>query len=334
MPRGLRTAAGNGAEQRRRAEGDTADHQVHAGTCRGTCGHAAADLHAELLQGLGIEQIVAPAPIEQREIAGCRVVPAKGVQAQQRLDAALLAAAHGVVQFPNGATLQFRLGRHAASAGGDIHQQFGDQSLATGQACGSLGLVVLDQALQLGARLFQQQRQAFIQPALTVHGWRHAVEAHQCMQAEAGQGLTPFLVAVPRLGDEVEHRQQRLAAAGEHRQLVLVLGQHRLTGVDHVEPGVAGEQLTQHLGFLLEAPPRLAAVEKARGACRAVEAFAGALQSLEVVEQGDGIFETRGVVELQQRFAIHRQPCAFDVTRGARPVRDLAEADVAGQGAQ
>ncbi len=181
------------------------------------------------------------------------------------------------MQFTNGAALEFRLCGHAASAGGDIHQQFGDQSLAAGQACSSLGLVVLDQSLQLGSRLFQQQRQAFVQPALTVHGWRYAVEAHQCMQAEAGQGLTPFLVAVPRLGDEVEHRQQRLAAAGEHRQLILVLGQHRLTGVDHVEPGVAGQQLTQHLGFLLEALACLAAVEKARGACRAVEALTGAL---------------------------------------------------------
>ena len=64
VPRGLRAAAGNGAEQRRGAEGDAADHQVDAGTGRGTCGHATADLHAQLLEGLGVEQVVAPAPVE------------------------------------------------------------------------------------------------------------------------------------------------------------------------------------------------------------------------------------------------------------------------------
>ncbi len=101
--------------------------------------------------------------------------------------------------------------------------------------------MVLDQPLQFGPRLFQQQRQAFVQPALAVHGGRHAVEAHQRMQAEAGQRLTPLIFTMPRLGDEVEHRQQRLAAAGQHCQLILVLGQDRFAGIDHVEPGVAGE---------------------------------------------------------------------------------------------
>ena len=186
VPRGLRAAAGNGAEQRRGAE-------VMPPTIRSTPAPAAAPaampppiFTPSCLRVSGLNRSspsARPAAADHWPLHR----PAKGIQAQQRLDAALFAVAHGIVQFTNGAALQFRLCGHAASAGGDIHQQFGDQSLAAGQTCGSLGLVVLDQSLQLGARLFQQQRQAFVQPALTVHGWRHAVEAHQCMQAEAGR---------------------------------------------------------------------------------------------------------------------------------------------------
>ncbi len=267
-------------------------------------------------------------------ITGLGILPAEGVQPQQRLDAVLFADAHRIVQFANGAALHLRLRGDAAATGGDVEQQVGDQPLAAGLARFGLGLVIVDQPLQLRPRLLQQQRQAFVQAPLAVQRRRHAVETHQRMQAEAGQGLAPLLFAMAGLGDEVEHRQERLAAAGERRQLVLVLGQHRLAGVDHVEPGVAGQQLAQHLGLLLEALARLAAVEKACGARRAVEAFAGALQAFEIVEQGDGVFQARRVVELQQRFAVHRQPRAFDVAGGAGAVRDLAEADVAGQGAQ
>lgn len=129
--------------------------------------------------------------------------------------------------------------------------------------------------------------------------------------------------------DEVEHRQQRFAATRQHRQLILVLGQHRLAGVDHVQAGVAGQQLAQHLGLLFEALTGLGTLKEATAACRAIQTLAGPVQALQVVEQGDGIFQAGGVVQLQQCLAVHRQARALDMAGGAGPVRDLAEADIA-----
>ncbi len=154
------------------------------------------------------------------------------------------------------------------------------------------------------------------------------------MQAQARQGFAPLRFTVVGAGDEVEHRQQRFAAGIEYFQLVAVLGQHRLAGVDHIQPGVAGQQLAQYLGFLFEALACFAALQEAFDARRAIEAFAWAVQAFQVVEQGDGVFQAGGVVELQQRFAINRQACALDMASGAGPVRDFAETHVAGESAQ
>ncbi|MCY1355047.1 hypothetical protein D9M69_414510 [compost metagenome] len=123
--------------------------------------------------------------------------------------------------------------------------------------------MIVHQALQLRAGAFQQQGQAVVEALLAVQRRRHAVETHQGMQAEAGQGLAPVALAMVFAGDEVQHWQERPATHGQHRQFVTVFGQDRLAGVDHIEPGIGGQQLAQHLGFLLEALACLAAVEKA-----------------------------------------------------------------------
>ncbi|MNV60870.1 hypothetical protein D3C71_1533510 [compost metagenome] len=80
--------------------------------------------------------------------------------------------------------------------------------------------------------------------------------------------------------------------------------------------------------------PGFAAIQETRQPRRAVEAFARPLQAFEVVEQGDGVFQARGVVEIEQGLAVHRQPCALDMPRGAGTMGHFTEADVAGQGAQ
>ncbi|MNF69264.1 hypothetical protein D3C84_511390 [compost metagenome] len=134
--------------------------------------------------------------------------------------------------------------------------------------------------------------------------------------------------------DKIQHRQQGFAATGQHFQLVAILGQHRLPGVDHIEPGIRCQQLAQHLGFLFEALSGFAALQKTRQPRRAVEPFAGTFQAFEVVEQGDGVFQAGGVVEIEQGLAVHRQPCALDMPRGAGTMGHFTEADVAGQGAQ
>ena len=126
------------------------------------------------------------------------------------------------------------------------------------------------------------------------------------MQAEAGQGFAPVRFAVVAAADKVEHRQQRLAATGQHLQFVAVLGQHRLASVDHVQAGIGGQQLAQHLGFLFETLARLAAFQETRQPRRAIQAFAGAVEAFQVIEQGDGVFQAGSVVQLQQSFAIYR----------------------------
>ena len=242
--------------------------------------------------------------------------------------------ANRIAQLRNGALFQHRLGGDAAAAGGAVDQQFGDQPVAGLSTGLALCFVILDQALQLGARTLQQQGQAFVQASFTIFRWRHAVERHQGVQAEASQGFAPFTFAVAGAGDKVEHRQQRAATHGQHRQFVAVLGQHRLTHVDHIQAGVGGQQLTQYLGLLFVALARLAAFEKTRQARRAVQAFTGAVEALQVVEQGNGVFQAGGVVQLQQRLAVYRQARTFDMARGACARRDFAELHVAGQGAQ
>ncbi|MNZ76858.1 hypothetical protein D3C78_953800 [compost metagenome] len=218
----------------------------------------------------------------------------------------MLALTHGFAQFADGLLFLFGLAGHAAPAGRAVDQQFGDQACRTVPADFTLCLLVGDQTLKLAASVFQQQGQAFIQPALAIFGRCHTVEAHQRMQAQAGQRFAPVRLAVIGAADEVQHRQQRFAAAGQHLQFVTVLGQHRLAGIDHIQPGIGGQQLAQDLGFLFKALPRLAALQEPRQPRRAVEAFAGALQLLQVVEQGDGVFQPRCVIQFEQGFAVHR----------------------------
>ena len=147
--------------------------------------------------------------------------------------------------------------------------------------------------------MLQQQRKAFIQAPFAILGRGDAVETHQCMQTEARQGVAPLGFALLRTADEIEHRQQRFAATGQHAEFVTVFGQHRFAGIDHVEPGVRSQQLAQDFGLLLETLSGLAAFQEARHSGRAVQAFTGAVEALQVVEQGDGIFQPRRVVQLQ-----------------------------------
>ncbi len=198
----------------------------------------------------------------------------------------------------------------------------------------ALGLLVENQPLQLRTGAFQQQGEAFIEAALAIL-WRcDAVEAHQGMQPQAGQGFTPVGLALGGAADEVEHRQQRFAATGEHRQLVAVFGQNRFAGIDHIQPGIRRQQLAQHLGLLFEALSGFAAGQEAGHPRRTVQALTGAVQAFEIVEQGDGIFQAGRVVQLQQGIAVHRQARTLYMAGGAGTMGDLAESHVAGQGAQ
>ena len=62
--RGLQGATGNGPGQGCRAQRQATHHQVHARTCRGACGNTAAHAHAQLFEGFGVEQVIAPAPVQ------------------------------------------------------------------------------------------------------------------------------------------------------------------------------------------------------------------------------------------------------------------------------
>ncbi|MNE65806.1 hypothetical protein D3C80_1613180 [compost metagenome] len=62
---GLQGAAGDGTGQCRRTEGDAADQQIDPGPGRRTCSDPATDPHAQLLEGFRVEQIIAPATVEQ-----------------------------------------------------------------------------------------------------------------------------------------------------------------------------------------------------------------------------------------------------------------------------
>ena len=214
---GLRASAEHGADQRGCTEGDAADQQIDAHPGGRTRRHTAADIDAELLEGFWVEQIVAPATVEQGQVAGLGVVLAEGVQAQQGFHTALFALANGLMQVADCTLFQHRLRGHATAAGGAVQQQFGDQSRSTAFAQLALRQVIVDQPLQLRASLFLQQRQAVVQAAFAIQRRRHAVETHQGMQAEAGQGIAPILLAVLAAADEVQHRQQGPAAHAQHR---------------------------------------------------------------------------------------------------------------------
>ncbi|MNL19067.1 hypothetical protein D3C87_1402470 [compost metagenome] len=105
----------------------------------------------------------------------------------------------------------------------------------------TLGLLIGDQAFELRPGRFQQQGETFIESTLAIFRRRDTVETHQGMQAQPRQRFPPCRFAVVGAADEIQHRQQGFAATGQHFQLVAILGQHRLPGVDHIEPGIRGQ---------------------------------------------------------------------------------------------
>ena len=120
-----------------------------------TGSNAAADAHAELLQGFRVEQVIAPAPVEQRQVTGRRVLRAKRVELEQRLNALLLTLAYGFAQLADCLLLLLGFADHTAPACSAVDQQFGNQAcgaLLTGEA---LRLLVGDQPLQLRPGVFQ-----------------------------------------------------------------------------------------------------------------------------------------------------------------------------------
>ena len=151
----MQAAAGQCAKHGGGAQAEAADQQVDADARRGTRRYAAADADAELLEGFRVEQVVAPAPVQQRQGAGFGVVGAKGIQAQQGVNAALFALAHRLAQGLNGGVFNAWLAADSLSTGSAVDQQFGDQLPAAVQAGLGLSLVAGDQALQLRTRLLQ-----------------------------------------------------------------------------------------------------------------------------------------------------------------------------------
>ena len=151
----MQAAAGQRAKHGGGAQAEAADQQVDAGPGGRAGRYATADADAELLEGFRVEQVVAPAPVQQRQGAGFGVVRAKGIQAQQGVNAALFALAHRLAQGLNGGLFNARLAADPLSAGSAVDQQFGDQLPAAVPAGLGLSLVAGDQALQLRARLLQ-----------------------------------------------------------------------------------------------------------------------------------------------------------------------------------
>ncbi|MNZ54176.1 hypothetical protein D3C78_720710 [compost metagenome] len=162
VPDRLPGAASQRAERSGGAEGDAADQQVDPRSRRRPGRHAAAQADAELAQGFRIEQVVAPAAVQQRQVGGAGVVLAEGIQAEQRLHAGILALAHLRAHRLGGGEHRGIARLDQAAASGDIDEQFGDQPRPRLAARRCLSLVVGDQPVQLRPRTLQQQRQAFI----------------------------------------------------------------------------------------------------------------------------------------------------------------------------
>ncbi|MNR20951.1 hypothetical protein D3C85_1378250 [compost metagenome] len=118
----MQGATGDGAGQCSGAERNPAHQQIDPGPGSGTCGNSTTDAHTQLLEGFRVEQVIAPTAIEQRQIAGCGILWAEGVELEQGLDATLLTLAYGFAQFAD--RLLFLLGftDHTASAGRAIDQ--------------------------------------------------------------------------------------------------------------------------------------------------------------------------------------------------------------------
>ena len=120
----------------------------------------------------------------------------------------------------------------------------------------------------------------------------------------------------------------------EQFELVTVLGQHRIADVDHIQRSIAGQHLAQDLGLLLEAQAGLGGGEKARDALGAIDPGRGRRQRIHPFEQRDRILHAGGVPQLDPRTIARHQAQALDMAGGAGLVGDLAEADLARQGAQ
>ena len=148
------------------------------------------------------------------------------------------------------------------------------------------------------------------------------------------------------------------------------LGQHRIADIDHVQSRIGLQHLAQHLGLLLVAIGRLGRAQESGNRVRAVEALRAGerrlqtgrsqaagrpvrrkprvvlmarherrfgrrlRQPLEILTQTDAVFHARRVMQNQMDLAAHAQGRAFDMPRGAGPMRDLAERHIAQQRAQ
>ena len=270
-------------------------------------------------------------------MVGIQVLAAEAVQAQQRIHADLLPLADAAVERLQRQCQRGLVGAigHPHPAGGHVDEQVGQQLRGSATPAQGLPLVFLHQPQQRGAAHIQQGRELLVQDAFAATGRRHRVKAHHHVQTKTGQRLAPGGLIGARRAHEIEQGQQRHGTTGQNLQLVAVLGEHRVAGVDHIEGGIALQQLPQHLGLLLEAPrcprglqellhPR-GPVQPAPGACRL---------TVQRLQQGNGVFHAGGVIQRQQRRGADAQAHAFHMPRGAGARRYFAEVAVTGQRAQ
>jgi hypothetical protein len=332
---GLPQATCHRAQRSGSTERETAGHQVDADPGRRARRHAGGQADAHLAQSLGIEQVVIPTPVGERQFVGAGVVGAEAVEPEQGIDAGLLALAHRIAQARDGGG-QRGVGGVAdpVAARCQLEQQFGNQAPRRQTAFVGLVCAGVHQPLQRRAMAVHQRCQGLEQLALAFERRRHGVEADHRMQVQPRQRGAPVVHARVGRGHEVEHRQQRTRATRQQLEFIAVLGQHRVARIHHVQRRVAGEHLSQHLGLLLETPLRIGRGEEALDARRPVETLAGRHQGIDELEQRDRVFHARRVEQFDRRPAVGHQAQALDVARRACGVRHLAEGHVARQRAQ
>ena len=119
---GLQRTAGNGAGQCGRTQGQATDHQVHTGPGRRACSNPATNPHTQLLEGLGVEQVIAPTSVEQRQITGRRIAGTKAIQFEHGFNAALLTLADRFTQLLDGLLFGGFFADYAATARGAVDQ--------------------------------------------------------------------------------------------------------------------------------------------------------------------------------------------------------------------
>ncbi|GAB1382547.1 hypothetical protein MASR1M50_08660 [Burkholderiales bacterium] len=160
---------------------------------------------------------------------------------------------------------------------------------------------------------------------------RHHVEFGARVQVAFLQRPVPVVAPAGAVAHEVEHRQDGPRAAGQDLDFGAVLGQHRLARVDH-QHGAVGliQQRAQHLGFLLEAGPRLGPGQEGTHALGARIARL-ARQKL---QQGHRILQPRRVDKAHHQPAVQSQLDGLGVARGAGAVRHLPEVDAPRERAQ